>query len=470
MRNIILLGSGVVAFVAIALCISMVPAVNASVAASFTPTSTITVEMWQLYDSGAKTATLCSQDAGIKYTWGSTAYCNNSDMCTRTRAVAYPFISENATVAIEGQDCAPEDSPYNCYLSDVVPAETSPALFHPTAVGAQAITARTYAYWHIRIDNVTPGPIDNSSAYQVFVPYRYDTFSQGGRDIVDAALQGRDYLSNVSDYTVNLYGQNVSLTAEDPIFAEFFADIPLQTISNPPHPNLVGVADPISSHPDVPSDGHGHGMSQGGAGRWARGSSSYRCDPYPAPCPPPVPSVPFFAWSVSWPDRFQILTHYYTGVHVRNAGTSNNPVLTPPWRGNVLQVKWSRPGGDSAGICSRIEVWLQNTGITTWYGANGVSSKVGLGYCWNGGACVPAGYLPSNVALGGDLWATLVVPPGSGNGELQIAVYRQEWYGYYWSAPIWFSPDWPRQGIGTFSAGPTYCTRLPLIKRHEPVN
>jgi hypothetical protein len=133
----------------------------------------------------------------------------------------------------------------------------------------------------------------------------------------------------------------------------------------------------------------------------------------------------------------------------------------------VLQVNWSRPREDSDGICSRIEVRLQNTGITTWYGANGGywNSKVGLGYCWNGGTCVPAGLLPRAVEPGGELWGTLLVPPGSGSGELQIALYWQMGS----SAVTWF-PDWPRQAIGAFSAGPRYCTRLPLMKWHEPVS
>jgi hypothetical protein len=423
--------------------------------------------MYQLWSDGAAKPDACFSGSR---NWGCTAYCVeptfDPDPCSTGGAAGYPFSTDAVTVAIEGTSCLTTDSPYDCYLRDVVPQETSPALFHATAVGAQAVAARTYAYWHIKTDAITPGSINNSSAYQVFVPYRYDTFAQGERASVDAALQGRYYLSNISDYTVNLYGHTVNLTAEDPIFAEFFADRPLETLSNPPHPNLVGVADPISSHPDVPEAGPGHGLSQGGAGRWARGSSSYRCDPYPAPCPPPVPSVPFFAWSVSWPERMQILAHYYTAVHVRDAA-NGNAIVTPTWRGAVLQVAWARPRGYPDGICSRIEVWLQNSGTSPWYGADQgyLGQQIGLGYCWNG-VCTPTGYLPRTVAPGQDLRVTLFLPPWSGPGELRLDLYHRLWNE---PQPTWFGAAWPRQYVGTFSAVPGHCARLPLLQKYEPI-
>ena len=217
--------------------ITMSSIVHAAVASSYSPPATIAVSMYRLDASGASTEFPCAPGSDA---WGCTAYCRNlvgpGLPCNTTKSNTYPFWSGTASVTIEGTGCLaspsyPGYSPfYDCYLRDVMPQETSPTLFHPTAVGAQAIAARTYAYWHIKTDDVTPGSINNSSAYQVFVPYRYDTFAQGERDIVDAALQGRYYLSNISAYTVNLYGQNVNLTADDPIFAEFFADRPLETL------------------------------------------------------------------------------------------------------------------------------------------------------------------------------------------------------------------------------------------------
>ncbi len=469
MRNIILLGSGFVAFVGIAFCTSMVPIVNASVAASFTPTSTITVEMWQLEDWGAKKTTLCSQDAGVKYTWGCTAYCNNSSMCPGVTYVAYPFYSSSATVQIEGQreTCSRNSNPYNCYLRDVVPAEifirassrnNKPA----SALEAQAIAARTFAYHR------TWG-ITNSNDYQVFVPFYYDTLSTDQQDSVDAAVANRYYMSYYQTYTYYYpSGGSVTYESDHPIAALYGSDNGATTVKGDnEYPYLVSVQDSISAERGQPVGTGSGGMSSNGASRWGFGHTSERG--------PAFEWLSYYPhdnlgngnfWSIQWDNSFQILTHYYTRIHIRDA---NGNILTPSWRGNVLQVKWSRPRGYPNGICSRIEVWLQNTGTTTWYGADQgyYGQQVGIGYCWNGGPCAKAGYLPKTIEPGHDLWVTLLVPPGSGSGDLQIDLYRQMFYEY---DPAWFSLDWPRQGIGTFSAVPNYCTRLPLMTSREPIH
>ncbi|MBM4459599.1 MAG: hypothetical protein FJ011_17870 [Chloroflexi bacterium] len=171
--------------------------------------------------------------------------------------------------------------------------------------------------------------------------------------------------------------------------------------------------------------------------------------------------MPHFAWSVSWPERFQLLAHYYPGVHVRDAANAN-AIVTPAWRGNVLRVGWARPRGDPSGICGQLEVWLHNSGITTWYDAQDgyYAQQVGLGYCWNG-VCTAAGLLPQAVAPGGDVRVALWLPPGSGAGQLELDLYWQAE-----SDPrVWFSPAWPRQLIGVFSAVAGHCARLPLLTR-----
>jgi hypothetical protein len=220
----------IIGAIVVALCSCLVSEPSSARTMDFSAPEAITVTMYELTANGVPVMR-CDPVNGNLTRWGCTAYCDNpgGGISCASPVSSYPWSYPNpyqnpVTVQIEGQTAS------NRYLRDVVPAETSPALFHPTAVGAQAIAARTYAYWHIKTDDVTPGSINNSSAYQVFVPYRYDTFAQGERDIVDAALQGRYYLSNISAYTVNLYGQNVNLTADDPIFAEFFADRPLETL------------------------------------------------------------------------------------------------------------------------------------------------------------------------------------------------------------------------------------------------
>jgi hypothetical protein len=119
-------------------------------------------------------------------------------------------------------------------------------------------------------------------------------------------------------------------------------------------------------------NGHGHGLSQNGAGRWARGSESYRCDPHPAPCEPP-PDPPLQAWSVRWQDVFQTLIHYYTGIHIRDA---NNPatILTPAYRWVPLQtgLLFACAGRDSM-------VTVQNTGTVAWPANSAIPSFTNLG-------------------------------------------------------------------------------------------
>ncbi|MCL4858602.1 MAG: hypothetical protein KJZ93_04320 [Caldilineaceae bacterium] len=278
----------------------------------------------------------------------------------------YPFATNPATVKIDGT--APEDR----YLLDVVPQEMSPGTHLLPALQAQAIAARTYAFWHIRTDAVTPGAINNLEDYQVFIPRTADRLASADQQrLVDAAvLQNRYYLSYKESYTVSIYGQTLTLSDQDPIFAEFSADVREQTVANPPFPYLQSVADPVSSHPQVPSlDGHGHGLSQNGAGRWARGSESYRCDPHPAPCEPP-PNPPLQAWSVRWQEAFQILTHYYTGINVRDANAGNK-LITPAHRWLPLQVRWDTPDQRPPAVMNpgerrAVTFWIQNAGKESW--------------------------------------------------------------------------------------------------------
>ncbi|PKO20359.1 MAG: hypothetical protein CVU38_20550, partial [Chloroflexi bacterium HGW-Chloroflexi-1] len=102
-----------------------------------TPT-TIRVEMYELFSSGASTGKLCSPANNNLTQWG----------CTATSSLGlYPWsdpYQNPVTVQIEGTAVD------NRYLRDVVPQEMGPAAYHPTAIGAQAIAARTFAYYHIQ--------------------------------------------------------------------------------------------------------------------------------------------------------------------------------------------------------------------------------------------------------------------------------------------------------------------------------
>lgn len=231
-------------------------------AQSYTPPTHITVQMYAFNLATGEVIRSCLTPAepnGPDNLSGCTAFSGNENL-------RYPFATNPATVKIDGT--VPEDR----YLLDVVPQEMSPGTHLLPALQAQAIAARTYAFWHIRTDAVTPGAINNLEDYQVFIPRRYDRLATAEQQrLVDAAvLQNRSYLSYKESYTVSIYGQTLTLSDQDPIFAEFSADVREQTVANPPFPYLQSVADPISSHPQVPAlDGHGHGLSQNGAGRAA---------------------------------------------------------------------------------------------------------------------------------------------------------------------------------------------------------
>ncbi|PKO20344.1 MAG: hypothetical protein CVU38_20625, partial [Chloroflexi bacterium HGW-Chloroflexi-1] len=145
---------------------------------SFSPPADITVEMHELYPNGAKKAAWCSPGNDR---WGCSAHCTNyPDVCT-TPATAYPFSGNPVTVQIEGT--ATNDR----YLRDVVPQEMGPAAYHPTAIQAQAIAARSFAYYHIRQGS----SINNSTQFQAFIPRKYDTLTASQKTIVNVAVQDR---------------------------------------------------------------------------------------------------------------------------------------------------------------------------------------------------------------------------------------------------------------------------------------
>ncbi|PKO19558.1 MAG: hypothetical protein CVU38_21555, partial [Chloroflexi bacterium HGW-Chloroflexi-1] len=73
----------------------------------------------------------------------------------------------------------------NRYLRDVVPQEMGPAAYHPTAIQAQAIAARSFAYYHIRQGS----SINNSTQYQAFIPRKYDTLTASQQANIDVAVQ-----------------------------------------------------------------------------------------------------------------------------------------------------------------------------------------------------------------------------------------------------------------------------------------
>lgn len=320
---------------------TMPPSSIAVPMSSFAPPTNITVRMYRLFGGGGSTGILCSSN---DTSYGCTAFVGDSSH-------AYPYGFNNpVTIPIETD-----------YLLDVVPKEVSPEAFHPTAIQAHAIAARSYAYWHLHQGST----INNSTQFQAFVPYAFDALPSAAlpnfpdnpsnpcassnlnadQRIVCGAVAPRYYIS---------YG---TYPNDDlPAFTEYFADIRNRTLSGG-QPYLIAVDDPISSHPDIVQDGHGRGMSQKGASRWARGNLSYNIN------------RDLGAWSVHWERPEQILVHYYAGVHIRDAG-NNDALLTPSYRWNPLQINWGTPDNRPPimyhGSTYPISVKVQNTGVFDW--------------------------------------------------------------------------------------------------------
>jgi hypothetical protein len=210
-------------------CLLMCVATSAN-AQSYTPPTHITVEMYAFDPESRVVLGLCESSTDVTQQDsrpGCTAFSGHPNL-------RYPFASNPATVQIDGT--APEDR----YLLDVVPQEMSPGTHLLPALQAQAIAARTYAFWHIRTDGETPGAINNLEDYQVFIPRTYDRLTTADQQrLVDAAvLQNRFYMSYKESYTVSIYGQTLTLSEKDPIFAEFSADVREQTVANPTFPYL----------------------------------------------------------------------------------------------------------------------------------------------------------------------------------------------------------------------------------------
>lgn len=137
--------------------------------AFFSPPSTIRVVMYHLDPAnGASLNIPCTSN-------------DNSYGCTAASNLgSYPFGSTNpVTVQIEGT------AVNNRYLRDVIPQEMSPGTHHALAVQAQAVAARTYAYWHIQQGS----QINNSTQFQAFIPRKYDSLSAAQRAIIDTAVQ-----------------------------------------------------------------------------------------------------------------------------------------------------------------------------------------------------------------------------------------------------------------------------------------
>lgn len=336
------------------------------------PPTSVTVTMYELYADGASKGLECS-NGNINLThWGCTAYCDNIQKVCYGPTKPYPFVNNRnpITVDIEGND--PGDLQhgisYNRYLRDVVPEEVAIKVSSRgnkplSTLKAQAIAARTYVYFRQGLT------INNSSQYQVFVPYYYDTLTSAQQQRVDEAVSDVWYMTLPN--------------STDPIDALYGADNRDRTSQGTPS-YLKSVADPINAqygcaifddqgniigyHKNSdPECGTGNGgMSSRGASRWGFGHTSSRGpDEVTSPHYPHDSNGDGDFWSVRYDRAEQILTHYYTGIHIRDASGAQ---LTSAYRWNALQVN-NAPTQVPPGHTSYVSVWLQNTGTASWFGS-----------------------------------------------------------------------------------------------------
>jgi hypothetical protein len=334
----------------------------------------------------------------------------------------------------------------NNYLLDVIPQEMNPATFHPNAVYAQAIAARTFAYYHIYYVST----INNSTAFQVFVPYKFESLfpatDPNNPNTPCASTNLNASQRTVCDATASRLYITYYIT-DTPAFTEFFADRQYRTLSNPPYPYLLGVEDPISIYP--PDMGHGRGLSQYGASRWARGNTCgdtrYNCAP----------------WSVQWLRYEQILTHYYTAIYIRDA---NGTPLTPEYRWNALSQSVPSPMYYQPYNTS---IRLQNTSIYTW------TSYYYISYRWLNldGSPVSEPYTANKVPVAltpgaDDTYVVSVQPPTLDRPRPLILQWDMR-YAPPWPPSFWFHDyGWPTQDVAVCVGGPCQVFLPVLMKNY----
>ena len=423
------------------LLIALFRSATAAPASSFTPPSSITVRMFELiYPGGGNTHIPCSSD---DTSFGCTAFVGDDNH-------PYPYGTANpVTIPIETD-----------YLLDVVPQEMG-TYYHPIALQAQAIAAHTYAYWHIHQGS----DINNSNEFQVFIPYKFEslppaTFPDNTSDpcassnlntaqsIVCGAVAPHHYVS---------YG---TYPNDDlPAFTEFSSDVWSRTVAGG-QPYLIAVENPISTGCDANNYGHGRGMSQEGASRWARGNQCSYAGAGDVP------------WSVRWDRAEQILVHYYTGVHIRDA---SGTTLTPSYRWNPLNITWGTPDNRPPIMYHSssypVTVQVQNTSIYDWL-INGQSWA--LFYHWS-----KAGF--GEMASSNRVWTTVDVPKGDPPYSFSLTIndipdwgpgaytLKSDMLLYTYGGTYWFSTTygWPTYDVGICVDGPCKVF-IPIVLKNYP--
>ncbi len=370
--------------------------------------------------------------------YGCTAFCDDfgsTSMPCPDSVVPYPYNSAWPSVSYQDD-----------YLLDVVAQEVSPGLFDVVAMQAQAIAARSYTYYHTG-NKLT---VNNSVSYHVFIPYKFEYFGQFPNNPL-LPCENSGNLSENQRKICEAVRPNYYLSWDDPIDnntflparADYVADMLDRTTSSGDKQYLIGVEDPISNNNPTCSATNAsvntYGMSQNGAQRWITGN---QCG---------ATSNGDLPWSVRWTRPEQILFHYYTDVNIRDYNKRIVTALSPANRWNPLKFAGFLDQNNLIlvrGTSAPAIVWVQNTGLSNWSCASGVTGYR-LQYRWARPGQGPVdgnqGVINCGLAQGQTTWTNVNVEniPNWGYGDytLQLDMIKMTSAGEERFSPAWATYD-----------------------------
>ncbi len=279
--------------------------------------------------------------------------------------------------------------PFEDYIVGVLEQEVGPMgalIWTDEVLKAQAVASRSFAWtnWLTWTDGITVYAGIND-VRQGYYPHRY-------QDTAPPVPWVRPHYSAIVTNTRRQYMTHAdSAYPEHAISALFKADNPAWTIPANSIPYLQSIYDPISAEY---GSNQGIGMGQQAMQRWSTGDKD-----------PMHPRTHLYM--LIWQDYRQILTHFYTGIHIDTTNYNNNR-LTPDYRWNALRIT-PTVSTMTAGISYPFTLTIQNAGSYSW-----TAGDYAIGYEWRDptGAVLTAGSpvpLTAEVLPGAPLTLTLPV-------------------------------------------------------------
>lgn len=398
--------------------------------------------------------------------YGCTAYTGNSNY-------SYPFDSSTVTVNMESDE---RDGYEQGYVYNVTPHElgitTGSQGNKPlSSVQAQAIASRSFAGYYASRSTT----INNSTQYQVYISFTYEKLNTAQQQRVKAAVSEVLYLSKTNEITPIRahFGQDNrdwTTAGTDPVTTDYLKSVydPINTLHGCANYDSNGNVVSYGSNADC-GTGNG-GMSSKGASRWGFGhTSSIGPVAEGALLYPHDSSGLGDFWSVRWDHSFQILTHYYTGIHIRDA---NGNILTPVNRWNPLKMDWGSgaivPPSMYAGNTYYPQIQIQNTGVNAWN--SGVKLDCELTKP-NGTTVSCPDVTVGVIAPGATVTKTLSIPisAGSPNGVYRLKVDLKNASGWFRSLEASAGKPW--HSLDTkLCVGSSHCSEnyLPLVLKNYP--